>query len=419
MIYHRIQIPEFYSFKDHDIYEFDKALSLFDWDIEDRNVVIDFSNCFHANYQALSMLVLYIWQLKINNCNIEFVEDNNGQGATDMWRRMGAVGWSQVLWKEHQNFKSNQYKPLISLRTQSDFSKAIAKAESYTQGFNVEYEKTLRYVISELLYNTLEHGKTFRKDGQRSIRVPSIIQFTWYKKKNELQFIVADLGVGIKKHLEQTYPGLESDEEAIKHSLKYKVSGTFNVHDPYKNKNNAGVGLYISSNIIRKLNAEMHIISGNGLVHISPRDTTSKQLKNHWPGTLVLVTIQLGVDTELNLHKIMSELRNSAELEIKNNTESAELGKHYVNITNYFGSYAENKQEAINYRDKYLINAIQEGKVIQLDFNDVKAAPHSFLSALLATPIKILGMNAYKMIKVINAEPEIRETIDYILDDNT
>jgi hypothetical protein len=49
----------------------------------------------------------------------------------------------------------------------------------------------------------------------------------------------------------------------------------------------------------------------------------------------------------------------------------------------------------------------------------VISAPHSFLSALLATPIKILGLPAYKKIKIVNAAPEIRETIDYILDENT
>ncbi len=37
----------------------------------------------------------------------------------------------------------------------------------------------------------------------------------------------------------------------------------------------------------------------------------------------------------------------------------------------------------------------------------------------IATPIKQMGMNAYKKLKIINAEPEIRETIDYILDENT
>jgi len=61
---------------------------------------------------------------------------------------------------------------------------------------------------------------------------------------------------------------------------------------------------------------------------------------------------------------------------------------------------------------------LENKKSLLFDFADVKSAPHSFFSALLATPIKRLDMQAFKKIKIINAEPEIRETIDYILDDN-
>jgi len=61
---------------------------------------------------------------------------------------------------------------------------------------------------------------------------------------------------------------------------------------------------------------------------------------------------------------------------------------------------------------------IKDGKTLLIDFDYVISAPHSFLSALLATPIKIIGIKAYKKMKIVNAQPEIRETIDFILDDN-
>jgi hypothetical protein len=63
--------------------------------------------------------------------------------------------------------------------------------------------------------------------------------------------------------------------------------------------------------------------------------------------------------------------------------------------------------------------AVDEGKGLILDFDEVVSAPHSFLNALLASPIRDLGMSAYKRIKIRNASPEIRETIDFILDENT
>ncbi|MNJ67409.1 hypothetical protein D3C77_635800 [compost metagenome] len=86
---------------------------------------------------------------------------------------------------------------------------------------------------------------------------------------------------------------------------------------------------------------------------------------------------------------------------------------------NYFGKNADVKSEGISYRDKYIIPALSDGKSLLLDFVDVDSSTHSFLNALLATPIRRLGLMAYKRIRIVNATKEIRETIDYILDDNT
>lgn len=415
----RITIPNHFSFADHNIFSCEEALTIFDWSIEQRSVLIDMSHCNRANYQTLSLVTLYVWHLRCRGCRIEFLFSRSGEGATKMWLLMGARGWHQVLVNANQRFKGAEYKPLIALRKQSDFSLALSKAEAYTKKFDVEYEKTLRYVISELLYNTLEHGSTYCNHRGRKIRIPSIIQFTWYKNRNELQFVIADIGIGIKKHLEQTYLPFDDDETAIRKAIRPQVSGTFGISDPYKSKDNAGVGLYISSNIVRRLNAEMHIISGNGLVHISPRDITSSTLATNWPGTFVVVKVSLEGGAPINLHKMMAEFREAAAKELKGAEQEESDNSHYLSINNYFGPFAEDKEAAINYRNKYLIPAIDGDGAIIVDFSDVSSAPHSFLSALLATVIKRMGMSAYKRIKITNAHPEIRETIDYILDENT
>jgi hypothetical protein len=336
-----------------------------------------------------------------------------------MWNRMGGKGWYPVLQDKDQNFIGDKLKPLIAIRDSRDFKLAISKAEDYSKGFNIEYEKTLRSVLSELLYNTLEHGTLSVRHGTSIQRIPSIIQFTWYQTRNNLSFIIADLGVGIKKHLEQTYSGFENDAEAIQYAIKPKVSGTFGVVSPYANKDNAGVGLYISSNIMRRLNADMYIVSGNGVLHISPRDITTRELSHRWPGTIVYGEVSLGDEAGFELHSLMSELRDKAKAEIQAKTLAEEDNTYYVHIRNYFGPYAEDKEAAKRFRDKNILPNLETGKSLVLDFSDVNAAPHSFLNALLATPIHKLGMLAYKKIKVINAEPEIRETIDFILDENT
>ena len=411
----RLTLPQRFSFKEHDIYDFDRLMSFFNWDIHDTPVEIDLTQCHTANYQALSLLAIYGWQLKAQGCRVTYLENEKTTGASEMWRSMGARGLFSVLFNEGQQFKGHQFKPLFALRNATDFGSIIQSSESYTKGFNVEYESTLRYVLSELLYNTMEHGTCY----EGNTRIPSLVQFTWYKSRNEIQFIIADLGIGIKKHVEQAFPPLESDEEAIEFALRAKVSGTFGRNDPYKTKNNAGMGLYISSNIIRRLNADMHVLSHNGLVHISPRDVTLRKIANPWPGTLVLVSLRLEQNTTFLLHKMMQEFRESAEKEQKLGDTQEENTRLIVGVFNFFGKYAEDKEAAIRFRDRRVFPAIEEGRTIIIDFDNVVSSPHSFLSALLASPIKTLGMASYKKIKVVNAAPEIRETIDFILDDNT
>lgn len=273
-----IVVPDGFNFKEHGTFDFDSFVKFFDWSYTDIKVKIDLTKCHNANYQAFSLLVLYAWKLKSQRCTVSFIESNSTNGASEMYRRLGARGTFNVLMHENSNFNGNQYKPLFALRNSKDFKQVIETAELYTDDFNVEFTKTLRYVLSELLYNTLEHGQSHYSFVKKTFRIPSLCQFSYFKNKNEVSFIIADSGIGIKEHLEQAFPGLESHEAAILKAMKPQVSGTFGKNDPYKDKNNAGIGLFLSTKIIRRLNAEMHIVSGNGLVHISPRDITNKRL---------------------------------------------------------------------------------------------------------------------------------------------
>ena len=414
-----ITLPSRFSFKDHDVMDFNHVLSLFDWSLSNVSVKINLTKCLAANYQAISLLVLYAWQLKNQGCTVSFIESREDNGASVLWRRMGARGTFPVLFSGTQQFKGHALKPLLAVRNNNDFKLVIETVESYTEGFNVEYASTLRYVLSELLYNALEHGRVYGSESIRNQQIPAIAQFTWYKKTNEIHFIIADVGVGIKQHIEQAYPGQENDVEAIKLSIRPQKSGTFGKNNPYTEKNNAGMGLYISSNIIRRLNADMYILSGQGVVHVSPRDITSTFTEKRWPGTVVLVTIRLEDNPTFVLSKMMQEFRDEAEREQSKARNIEELDRFYVNVSNFFGKYAEFKDEAIKFRDSRLFPELESGKSVLLDFDGVISSPHSFLSALLASPIKSIGISAYKRIKVVNASAEIRETIDFILDDNT
>jgi hypothetical protein len=414
-----IEIPPQFTFKRHDVYDFEPVLRTFDWTLADRPVKIDMSRCASANYQALALLVMYAMKLRANRCTVSFEFGARPTGVREMWKKMGALGAFNVMVDEAVNFHGDPFKPLVGIRNVGDFKLALDRADGYCDGFNISYSSTLRYVLSELLYNTLEHGVSYFSYGGNNRRLPSILQFTWYETRHEMHFIIADCGIGIKRHLEQTYPAFESDADALAKAMEPGVSGTFGITDPYRAKNNQGVGLYISSNIVQRLDADMHIVSSSGVLHVSPKDFTVRTIDSRWPGTFVLVSIKVEPTVAFALESLMQELRLRADQEIANKSAAEAAGEFYLSISNHFGARAEDKELAARIRDRYILPAIEAQKVVTLDFEAVTAAPHSLLGALLATPIKKLGMSAYKRIKFINCLPEIRETIDFILNDNT
>ena len=399
-----ILIPQTFSIINQGFVDFDKDLVLFDWSLKNKTVIFDFSRCQTFDSKSFALLILYVWHLRTRNCQIAMLcDEKKFPVLPSIWKEITAEKYFDIL----QSVNDTRF--FLTIKDVKDDREALGKAEKYARVFNVEYEKTTRYIISELLYNTREHGKN-------ESNIPSLFQITWEQSKSELSILIADLGIGIRKHLGQTYNDLENDAEAINLAIKPLVSGTFGVaNSPYQSKNNAGVGLYLSTNIANRLLADTFIVSGNGQVHIVADKVTQKTLQSFWNGTFVIFKVKLGAIENLNLGKMLADFRKS----MTENGSKKSDNIFYLSIRNYFGRYAEDKSLAIKIRDEKLLPAIDEEKALTIDFEEIVSAPHSLLNALLATPIQRFGIQAYKKIKIINASPEIRETIDFILDENT
>lgn len=410
----KIVLPNTLSFKNKNFVDFESYLSLFDWDYNQKIIYIDGRGCKNANYQALSLLILYCWHLKRKGVYVKLIMSSQ---LKRMWTSIGGVGSFNVLEDSSVNFRYVYNKPLFAIRNPStDIPQALNQILDYSKSLDFDlingHEDTLRYIISELLYNTVEHGY--------NPNIPSLLQFNWYRKKNQLSFILADLGVGIKSHLENAYPHFESDRSALEFAIKPEVSGTFNSsQNPYNTQNNAGMGLFISSNLGKKLEADMYIVSGSGLLHISPTDITSSTLRNHWPGTFIYITIGFDKFKSFVFSSELERLRAQAKLEVEARKQDARPTDCFLDMFNLFGPQCEVKYEAVNIRDRYILPAINNNSTIILDFSNAEFATHSFLVALLATPIRRLGLKAYKKIKIKGANDTIRSTLDFIFDSYT
>ena len=414
-----VVLPPSFTYTRKGFVDFNKLLKYFDWSFRNTPVVIDLTSCESANFQALALLVQYAWGLTTRGCDVTFKYGTASTGPTKMLEKMGAIRWRQILADDGRDFDTKAGQKTFALRRRSDVQNTVNRARNAINTYQIRFPDYLGYIVPELLYNATEHGHQVQVVDGCQVLVPAILSFGYYPALHRLSFIFSDLGVGIKAHLEQSYPTFPTHQEAIVNALRPKVSGTLRRQsEPYARKDNAGLGLTYSSLMLKRLKGDMYIVSFDGLVHVSPEDVTSQRLQYSWPGTFVLINFNMTETSNIPLDDLMAQVRSRAEAEAAGEMERDQEAIVYVNIYNYFGKYAEDKDAAIKFRDQRLLPAIEEGKKIVLDFAEVENAPHSFLNALLATPIARLGPRAYQWIRVRNAIGTIHEIIDGVLDDN-
>jgi hypothetical protein len=77
-----IELPTNFSFRTHAVHDFNATLGVFNWSLKNTDVLIDFTGCRNANYQALALVVLYVWYLRINGCSIDFRFNDTNDGPT-------------------------------------------------------------------------------------------------------------------------------------------------------------------------------------------------------------------------------------------------------------------------------------------------------------------------------------------------
>ncbi|MBI2549327.1 ATP-binding protein [Candidatus Woesearchaeota archaeon] len=168
-----------------------------------------------------------------------------------------------------------------------------------------EHTDSIKYVISELIRNVLEHSRS--EQG-------AIVSAQYYKKSNTIRIGIVDRGVGIKKTINNAYPA-ETHLEAIRLALTPGITGT--TQRIGGTEYNAGAGLFFIKSIAQ-INREFFIIySGNAMYKLLKSKPEMKHVKlhgdpfedrhstgedyPHWEGTVVGVDISLSKTKEFSL----------------------------------------------------------------------------------------------------------------------
>lgn len=215
----------------------------------------------------------------------------------------------------HKKDSSGRFVPLSIIKTPSEQTEFITEIVPMLH-LDARKADAIRYVIGELVRNTLEHSLS--KHG-------AVVAAQYYKKSNTIRIGICDGGIGIRKSLEQFWPGhAQNDIDAIKWALLPGVSGTTTVAGG--TGDNAGAGLFFIKSIAKIARNYFMIYSGSGIYKLllrdkrfkNPRLTLNPEEEHHSErsdapylcGTLVAVDLTLDGDIDA-FDELLARIRDN------------------------------------------------------------------------------------------------------------
>jgi len=201
---------------------------------------------------------------------------------------------SEMSVTEHE--PSGRFIELTRIKNSEDLNKFITNIIPLLHS-EPEQVEPIKYVISELVRNVFEHS--YSKDG-------ALVCAQFYNRSKIIRIGVVDIGIGIKKSINNAYPEAKSDLFAIKLALTPGVTGT--TKRIGGTESNAGAGLFFIKSIA-KVNRDFFMIySGNTMykllkspsareVKLNANPFEDRHSKNddfpYWNGTAVGIDIAL------------------------------------------------------------------------------------------------------------------------------
>ena len=206
---------------------------------------------------------------------------------------------SGIKVKEHE--PAGRFIPLTKITNSEELTKFITEMIPLLH-LEPKQAEPLKYVVSELVRNVLEHSQS----------AGAILSAQYYKKSNTIRIGIADTGVGIKKTINMSHRA-PTDLEAIRLALTPGITGT--TRKEGGTEFNAGAGLFFIKSIARVNRDFFMIYSGKAMykllksrpgrvrLYADPFDDKHSKGEDFpsWDGTIVGIDISLEATKEFSL----------------------------------------------------------------------------------------------------------------------
>lgn len=256
----------------------------------------------------------------------------------------------------------------------------------------------LEWSINEITDNVLNHSES--KHG-------GIIQASTHYKENKILFAVSDSGIGILKSMQEGYPELRTELDAIGEAIKAGVTRN--------SKIGQGNGLAGSLRITTMTGGSLEILSGNGRLTITDNKTTRKRLSPAgYDGTLVSGEINIVDDFSISEALSFDNFENYYPLDIIDLKyevpESNCLLLRMKEESTGFGS----RKSGLQIRNKILnLLTAKKGLPIVVDWDGVPVVSSSFADELMGKLFIEMGAMTFSaMVKNKNLEGLVKNLLD-------
>ena len=216
---------------------------------------------------------------------------------------------------EHES--AGRFIPARKIRTSLELSAFITDVVPLLHT-TPEQAYPIKYVISELVRNVLEHSQC---------RFGAFVCAQYFNKSNRISIGVADRGIGIMKAINKSY-NVKTDKDAIELALRPGITGTTTRIGG--TAYNAGAGLFFTKSIAKVSRDFFLMYSGNSFFKLhktsatkkvqlfaDPKDDKSnfKSGLPYWKGTAV--GIDISMDVNQDFQDLLDMIRDAYQLDVK------------------------------------------------------------------------------------------------------
>lgn len=373
-------------------------------------IEVDFKGCNFLAPYAVTLFAAYItWLKQTKKRAVRIHADRNSVAGnylveTGFFELFGEKVAPDLVGRPDRTVK------LTRISSSGEIPIFAAKVMGILQIEDEELEGAVKYTLIELLRNVVQHAAS--KTG-------GVAMAQYYPSSGLVNLCVADMGVGVKETLNEAYPEIETDLQALKLATLPHVSRTFGPATYTAMHDNAGLGLFFIKQIASLSGGSFFLGSKDALIdlwgdHEGQQKKLYKLAKNGgWPGTFAY--LQLRRDSIAEFDGILTVCRRMAAEARK---YPAELALDFIEevpdvpdlVVIKVVEFEEDVEKASHIRDTIVLPNINSGKMVVLDFSKVRFATQSFVHALMYKVVRD-GQKIGSTLSIANCSNSTREAV--------